>query len=118
MTAAKDHRVTIRFKPDEYARVLAKVGSTPMSAFVRDAVLEQAVQKRKATAKRVPPDAKAIAQILALLGQNAVVQDFKRAAAFEDAIEDVDLRQDIEAGRALLEDIRRLLTDALNGRSS
>ncbi|MEM9279992.1 MAG: hypothetical protein AAGA76_15605 [Pseudomonadota bacterium] len=111
-----DHRLTLRFKPDEYAVLKAKAGDKPLSTFVRATVLETATIRRK-KAKAAPIiDHKAIAQILALLGQHELVQAFKDSGRDTDSgvkPADDETRLLLKECRDLLAAIHNLLMRAL-----
>ena len=69
MTHHPPHRVTIRLTGEEHQELLAKAGSTPLASFIRQTVLSESVQMRKAPVKPPKADHRALAQILALLCQ-------------------------------------------------
>ncbi len=117
MPRPSDHRITIRLKPEEYARVVARAGDKPLAPFIREIVLSGVAAKRKPTARRVRMDDQTAAQILAMLGQDDRVQAFQRAARDGEETLDAELAKDIRAGRVFLKDIRDLLMQAL-GRSA
>ncbi len=74
-----DHRITIRLKPDEYALVKVKAGDKQLAPFIRELLLEKAAGLRK-THKATPiKDHRALAQVLALLGQHKLLLAFKKA---------------------------------------
>ncbi len=77
MSRPSDHRITIRFKPEEYALIRGKAGATPLAQFVRESALGAAGRKRAATARRPVADAQAMAQVLAMLGASGLVSDFQ-----------------------------------------
>jgi|GEM_PF-3278448 len=80
MSYSQSHRITIRFKPDEFALIQEKVGDEPISVFLRDLILQGASQRRIKAQRRVGIDAKAAAVILARLGQHRLVAEFKTVA--------------------------------------
>lgn len=80
MSISPDHRLTLRFKPDEYAVLKAKAGDRALSSYVREVVLEKAAQRRKNIKAAPSKDRQALAQVLALLGQNELVRDFRRVS--------------------------------------
>ena len=102
MPHATDRRITIRFKPEEYARLEAKAGSRPVSQYIRSAVFEGGAAKRRGANRRVLPDAALAAKVLALLGPHPRLSGFKEAAArIEDGIEPA-----AEETKVLLSEIR------------
>jgi hypothetical protein len=121
MSKTPDHRTTIRFKPDEYALVTAKAGKKPVSTFLRDLALEKAAQRRKAHSPAPLKDQKALAQILALLGQHKLVNAFKQAQRHIDngvKPTDDETLMLLRECRDLLASIHALLLRALGGRGS
>ena len=118
MPQTPDHRITIRFKPDEYALVVEKAGKKPTSAFLRELALEKAAKQRKGYKPAPVTDHKLLAQTLALLGQHKLVKAFKQAETqIDDGLRSTDdetillLRE----CRDLLSKIHRLLVRALGG---
>ena len=105
MPRTPDKRITIRLKPDEYAFLVSKAGNKPISAFLRILTLEKATAKRKSTKPAPIKDHKALAQILALLGQKRLVRAFKQAHR---DIENGALPTDGET-KQLLRDCKELL---------
>ena len=121
MPKTPDHRITIRFKPDEYVLVAAKAGKKPVSTFLRELALEKAAQKRKANMPAPLKDQKALAQILALLGQHELVSAFKQAQRdIDDGIQPADDETLIllRECRDLWASIHALLLRVLGGRGS
>ena len=118
MSKSTNHRITIRFKPDEYALVMEKAGSKPASTFLRELALKKAAKQRKGYKHAPVSDHKSLAQILALLGQHKLVKAFKQAdKQISDGIQSTDdetillLRE----CRDLLSKIHKLLVRALGG---
>lgn len=121
MPRTSDHRITLRLKPDEYARIVALAGDVPLSAFIREAVLENASGKRAKPQRRVRLDDKQAAAILARLGTHQVVREFRQAArAVDNGVLDADAAQlaKIDVAHTLLRDIRAMLLEALGRRGS
>ena len=116
MSNRRDHPVSIRFKPEEYAQLVAKAGTTPISTFIREFVLD-AVASRRSGWKAAPvKDHAALAKVLALLGQDSRVQAFKRTAGqVDDGTADCDgeTRQQIAECHAMLAEILSVLMQAL-----
>lgn len=79
MPRTPDHRITIRLKPDEYALLREKAGRKALGAFIRELALGKTAERRNITKPAPIKDHKALAQILALLGQHRLVRDFKTA---------------------------------------
>ena len=116
MSNRRDHPVSIRFKPEEYAQLVAKAGTTPISTFVRRFVLDEVASRRSGWKAAPVKDQAALAKVLALLGQDSRVQAFKRSAQqIDDGTADCDgdTRQQIAACHAMLADILSLLMRAL-----
>lgn len=115
-----DHRITIRFKPEEYALIQAKAGSKPMAPFMRDLLLRAAQEQRASTARRPIQDKQAIAQVLALLGTSDLVSEFRSVS---DRIADGTTQRGEETDARLrrieerLDQIRAMLMRALGMRS-
>ena len=105
MPKLPDHRTTIRFKPDEYALLLAKAGNKPLSVFLRELALDKAAELRFASKPTPIKDHKSLSQILAILGQCDLVLAFKYA--------DLQIQNGIEPAEAetkqLLLDCKELL---------
>uniref|UniRef100_UPI003BAB2F23 hypothetical protein n=1 Tax=Stappia sp. TaxID=1870903 RepID=UPI003BAB2F23 len=121
MPKTPDHRTTIRFKPDEYALVTAKAGKKPVSTFLRGLALEKAAQKRKENRPAPLKDQKALAQILALLGQHKLISTFRQAQRdIDNGVKPADDETVIllRECRDLLTSIHALLLRALGGRGS
>ncbi|MEM9060301.1 MAG: hypothetical protein AAGD13_07535 [Pseudomonadota bacterium] len=79
MSNTDQHRITIRFTPEEYALVRSKAVGQPLAAFIREMVLKEAVTKRKATRRALLKDHIALAQVLAKLGTSPLVESFRGA---------------------------------------
>ncbi|OUS37243.1 hypothetical protein A9Q94_06480 [Rhodobacterales bacterium 56_14_T64] len=111
-----DHRITIRLKPDEYALLSEKAGRQALGSFIRELALDKAVERRNAV-KPVPiKDHKALAQILAMLGQHRLVRAFKAAdQQVSDGVRaaDDETKLLIRDCHALLDRSRKLLIHAL-----
>lgn len=121
MSRTSDHRITLRLKPEEYARVVALAGDVPLSAFIREAALGDASGKRAKPQRRVRLEDKAAAAILARLGTQGVLSDFREAArSVEDGVLDADDAHlaKIDEAHTLLRDIRAMLMEALGRRGS
>jgi len=121
MSRSPDHRITLRLKPEEYARIVALAGDAPLSTFIREAALGDASGKRAKPQRRVRVDDKQAAAILAQLGTHAALHDFRLAAcAVEDGVLDADEVRlaKIDEAHALLRDIRAMLMEALGRRGS
>ena len=114
MARANTPRITIRFTPEEYARLQAMAGDKALSAYVREVVLG-ANAKRKSPTRKHSLERQQAAQILALLGQDERLAAFKTAASSVEAgiieAEHYTL-QDIQTCRDLLLDIRDRLIAA------
>lgn len=116
MPKPKQHRLTIRLTPEEYAELQTKAGDKPLAAFVRTAALEQAARRRKTKTRNQIQDRVALAQILALLGNSDLVRDFHCAArdvANGAVPTDETIEQTIARIEANLTQIRALLMRAL-----
>lgn len=88
MSRNSDHRITIRLKPEQYARLEAKAGSRPISQYIRQTMLDGDAAKRRGADRRVLPDAALAVKVLALLGPHPHLTAFKMAAQrIEDGIE-------------------------------
>jgi hypothetical protein len=111
MPRTPDHRLTIRFTPQEYARLQAKAGNTALSAFVRTAALGDAAAQRAKPLRRPKTDQRTLAAILARLSVHPLVQSFKEAQGAPDARADESAK--LDACSALLEDLRAMLMQAL-----
>lgn len=86
MSRHADHRITIRFKPEEYAVLKAKAGNVPLAQFVREQALGAAATKRNSPTRAPHGADRAIARILALLGSSPLVTEFRGVAkAVDDA---------------------------------
>ncbi|SMX28182.1 hypothetical protein TRP8649_02297 [Pelagimonas phthalicica] len=121
MSRTSDHRITLRLKPEEHARIVALAGDVPLSAFIREAALGDASGKRAKPQRRVRLEDKAAAAILARLGTHQLVREFRQAArAAENGVLDADAAQlaKIDEAHVLLRDIRAILMDALGRRGS
>lgn len=79
MPKTDQHRITIRFTPEEYALLRVKAGDHPLAGFVREMVLKEAVTKRKATRRTLLKDHIALAQVLAKLGTSPLIESFRDA---------------------------------------
>ncbi len=116
MSSSQSHRITIRFKPDEFALIQKKAGDEPISVFLRDLIFQEASQRRIKTQRRVGIDAKAAAVILARLGQHRLVAEFKTVARQVDHgvldANDAELTALLECHEMLCE-IRCLLMQAI-----
>ena len=118
MTKTPDHRITIRFKPDEYALVAEKAGNKPASTFLRELALDKAAKQRKGYKPTPVADHKALAQILALLGQHKLVKQFKQVEKqIDDGLRPADDETilHLRECRDLLAKIHRLLVRAVGG---
>lgn len=116
MSKTPDHRTTIRFKPDEYALVMAKAGKHPLSTFLRNLALDKAAKSRKAYTPAPVDDHKALSQALALLGQHKLVRAFKKAEQdIENGVQpsDEETKLLLRECRDLLARIHKLLMRAL-----
>ena len=114
MPRKTDHRITIRFTPEEYALIQAKAGDAPLGRFVREAALGNAVTQREKAQRRPGLPAQQAAQILALLGQSQHVAAFREAANdVQDGIADEDAHRAIASCYPLLNEVRDLLMQAL-----
>ncbi|TLP49322.1 MscL family protein [Cohaesibacter sp. CAU 1516] len=98
--------------------VAEKAGSKPASTYLRELALERAAKQRKGYKPAPVTDHKALAQVLALLGQHKLVNAFKQSEQkIEDGVQPADdetillLRE----CRDLLSKIHRLLVRALGG---
>ncbi|MEP3786040.1 MAG: hypothetical protein ABJM43_22150 [Paracoccaceae bacterium] len=91
MPRQTDHRITLRLKPDEYARLQALAKGKPLSAYMRERVLGDGTTKRTVKPRRVLPDKKFAAQLLALLGPHDRIATFKKIAnELDDGVRDSD----------------------------
>ena len=118
MSKTPDHRITIRFKPDEYALVAEKAGNKPASTFLRELALEKAAKQRKGYKHAPVSDQKSLAQVLALLGQHKLVKEFKQAEKqIDDGLRPADDETILllHKCRDLLAKIHLLLMRALGG---
>mgnify|MGYP007055200710 CR=1 FL=1 len=111
MTRTPDHRLTIRFTPQEYAHLQAKAGNTALCAFVRTAALGDAATQRAKPLPRPKTDQRVLAAILARLSVHPLVQSFKEVQGAPDATTDESAK--LDASSALLEDLRAMLMQAL-----
>lgn len=110
MPSKPDHRLTIRFTPEEYARLQAKAGDQALSAFVRTAALADAATKRAKPTRRPKADQRVLAAILARLSANPLVQSFKDA---DRDVADATTTDKLDTCAVLLEDVRAMLMQAL-----
>jgi len=116
MPRRPDHRITIRFTPEEYALITVKAGTEPLASFIRTQALERARSARKARTPAPVKDHTALAQVLAKLGSCAHVQDIRAtAAARETGIVSTDTEIDacLYVAAADIAEIKRLLMRAL-----
>lgn len=91
MPRQTDHRITLRLKVDEFARLQAQAGDRPLSTYLRDQVFGNKATKRNVKSRRVLPHKKLAAQLLALLGSHERIATFKRVAnQVEDGVRDSD----------------------------
>lgn len=91
MPNAPDRRITIRLKPEEYARLEVKAGSRPMARYIRETLLEGEASKRRGADRRVLPDTSLAAKVLSLLGSHPRMVAFKDAARrIEDGVSPAD----------------------------
>lgn len=113
MPSKPDHRLTIRFTPEEYARLQAKAGDTALSAFLRQAALGEATATRSKPLRRPKADQRVLATILAHLSVHPLVQSFKEADRDTDNITDPATTDSLDRCARLLEDVRAMLMQAL-----
>ena len=116
MPKSRDHVISIRFKPEEYAELTAKAGAAPIGTFVRETVLDEAAPRSSGWRAAPVEDHTALAQILALLGPHPRIQEFKRAARqVEDGTAESgsEVAQRIAECHSMLADVLSLLMRAL-----
>ncbi|WP_299628385.1 hypothetical protein [uncultured Tateyamaria sp.] len=114
MPSKPDHRLTIRFTPEEYAQLQAKAGDQALSAFVRTAALADAATKRAKPTRRPKTDQRVLAAILARLSVHPLVQSFKDAEQHIDKdTTDAATSKTLSDCAELLEDVRAMLMQAL-----
>lgn len=80
MPETTDIRITIRFKPDEYALLEEKAGDKPISRFIRELSLEKAAGQRKSVKSAPVKDHRALAEVLAKLGASRRASNLNQLA--------------------------------------
>ncbi|MEP3247764.1 MAG: hypothetical protein ABJN40_07440 [Sneathiella sp.] len=118
MSKTPDHRITIRLKPEEYALLKAKAGNKPLSVFLRELSLTNAAKRRSVSKPAPINDHKALAQILALLGQHELVEAFKKTdqhIANGSVYSDKETKLLLDECKYFLKRIHQLLIRSLGG---
>ena len=111
-----DTRVTVRYAQAEYALLKEKAGDRPISTFIRELTLGEAAERRALPSKAPIKDHVALARVLAQLGQNQLVADFKSVSGQVDdgvLIVEEDVAGSFERIETTLSLIHQLLMNAL-----
>lgn len=114
MPSKPDHRLTIRFTPEEYARLQDLAGREALSAFVRSKALAEQTAARAKPLRRPKSDQRLLAAILGRLSVHPSVVDYKEIAEdADDATANAAVLARLDTTKVLLEDIRAMLMRAL-----
>jgi hypothetical protein len=114
MPRKTDHRLTIRFTPEERARLQELAGREALSAFVRSKALSEETAARAKPLRRPKSDQRLLAAILGRLSVHPSVAAYKEIAENADeATANASLMARLDAIKELLEDIRAMLMQAL-----
>jgi len=111
----KTKSLSIRFTNDERARLERAAGNKPLSAYIRDKLLDDYVSSRKVT-RKPRENSILLAQILAMLGKSDVPTNMRQLAdsARIGSLPDTpDVIRDINAACLTIEKIRYDLIKAL-----
>lgn len=114
--ASKPAPFSLRLTPEERARLVREAGSLSLATYIRSRLFDPAVIPPRRRVKAPVQDHRALAQVLALLGQsripnnlNQVAKAANLGALMDDPALEADLREALEHIAA----IRRMLIAAL-----
>ena len=108
--------LTLRLTVDERAKLEELAAGMTLSAYVRACVFAEETKRRKRRPKDVVADKKAIAEVLALLGQSRIASNLNQLAHHANLgilIVGDEEKADIAEATAHLQAIRGLLVQAL-----
>lgn len=108
--------LTLRLTVDERAKLEELAAGMTLSAYVRACVFAEETKRRKRRPKDVVEDKKAIAEVLALLGQSRIASNLNQLAHHANLgilIVDDEEKAQIAEANAHLQTIRGLLVKAL-----
>jgi hypothetical protein len=106
--------VSIRFSPDERARLERLAGQTALSAYIKAAVFSDAAPVRERN--RVMADQVLLARVLGFLGTSGIAQNLRRLvadAASGSLLVDEAVAADLRSANRNIQAIYRLLLTAL-----